>query len=665
MKINLLFIAFVIFYSFTAQTQTQFNTSQDPFQNLFRIDVHKDTIPFTEMPMSNVNLGHGTVALGDYDNDNDLDILITGIGGREDSSWNDPSPHISKIYRNDNGVFTDINSPLAGVNNNDGTIWCDFDNDGDLDLFIAGATREPNADPVSKIYRNDDGSFTDIGVDFPGIVGTAAWGDYDNDADLDIIMTGSPDNGSTFLTRIYRNDNGSFTDIRANLQGIWGASVAWGDYDNDEDLDLLLTGYGDFGVTTKLYETTIHSDTVVTFTDTYAPLQQVNSGSVAWGDYDNDGDLDIALVGDPPGGDNAFSTIYRNDNGSFIDIHPSIEPIGSGSVTLDDIKQLKDNTIQMQLLHLVGVGVSSVDWVDYDNDGDLDLALAGKTQNDSLITKIYRNDGNEQFTDIDAQLPGVWYSAMTWGDVDKDGDLDLLLAGFTKADGIWPWKPITRIYLNNCTTLNSQPGIPSSLQSVPLPNSKIQLIWNRSTDEQTPKEKLTYNIRIGRSPQGVDVISPSSNIVNGYRQVPREGNVDTDTTLLIRNLPQGTYYWSVQTIDNTYAGSSFATEKSFTIEPLEVRPNVNIIPNRFQLNQNHPNPFNPTTHFEYALPSAGYVTLKIFNILGQEVATLINEFQDAGFKSVTFDGSQLSSGIYFYRIWAGTFTDIKKMVLIK
>jgi len=88
---------------------------------------------------------------------------------------------------------------------------------------------------------------------------------------------------------------------------------------------------------------------------------------------------------------------------------------------------------------------------------------------------------------------------------------------------------------------------------------------------------------------------------------------------------------------------------------------------KFELTQNYPNPFNPTTNIKFSLPEsfAGNVMLKVFDITGKEVATLVNEQMNAGFHSVAFDGSKLSSGIYFYKISAGSYSDVKKMTLIK
>ncbi len=93
--------------------------------------------------------------------------------------------------------------------------------------------------------------------------------------------------------------------------------------------------------------------------------------------------------------------------------------------------------------------------------------------------------------------------------------------------------------------------------------------------------------------------------------------------------------------------------------------NASNTPNRFSLSQNYPNPFNPTTTINYKLPMSGAVTLKIYDALGREVATLVNEQQTVGSYSATFDASKLPSGVYFYRIRAGDYSNAKKLILLK
>jgi len=89
------------------------------------------------------------------------------------------------------------------------------------------------------------------------------------------------------------------------------------------------------------------------------------------------------------------------------------------------------------------------------------------------------------------------------------------------------------------------------------------------------------------------------------------------------------------------------------------------ITNGFELYQNYPNPFNPVTNIKYDLPKDVFVTIKIYDLLGREIKTLVNEFKSAGSHIVTFNGSELASGVYFYRLVTDRFTDTKKMVVLK
>src|SRR5437773_2956585 len=93
--------------------------------------------------------------------------------------------------------------------------------------------------------------------------------------------------------------------------------------------------------------------------------------------------------------------------------------------------------------------------------------------------------------------------------------------------------------------------------------------------------------------------------------------------------------------------------------------NNNQVPNSYKLEQNYPNPFNPGTEISFAIPKSGLVELKIYDIVGREVATILNENRPAGNYKVQFNASAFASGVYFYTLKSGDFTDTKKMVLIK
>jgi hypothetical protein len=110
----------------------------------------------------------------------------------------------------------------------------------------------------------------------------------------------------------------------------------------------------------------------------------------------------------------------------------------------------------------------------------------------------------------------------------------------------------------------------------------------------------------------------------------------------------------------TSGGSLFRTTQSTTSIREERR-----LPETFALHQNFPNPFNPTTTIQYALPTGSLVSLQVFDILGREVATLVNEFKNAGEHQVQFNASGLGSGVFFYRLQAGRFIETKRMMLVK
>jgi hypothetical protein len=117
------------------------------------------------------------------------------------------------------------------------------------------------------------------------------------------------------------------------------------------------------------------------------------------------------------------------------------------------------------------------------------------------------------------------------------------------------------------------------------------------------------------------------------------------------------------TVNGTYSGNG-----TFCNAPVDVeRENEEdlVIPKEFSLSQNYPNPFNPSTVIKYQLPISSLVILKVYDILGDEVATLANEEKPTGFYEVIFDASRLSSGFYIYKITAGNFVSTKKMILIK
>lgn len=156
-----------------------------------------------------------------------------------------------------------------------------------------------------------------------------------------------------------------------------------------------------------------------------------------------------------------------------------------------------------------------------------------------------------------------------------------------------------------------------------------------------------------------------------FNNMLAEQILESDTTLtLAEELGIGTYYWKVVAIDTdslfTFGSNSNVEPFKFTVVEQVASEMIYELPEDFTLSQNYPNPFNPSTTLQFGLPEASQVRLEIFNLLGQKVSTLVaGDKMQAGWHSIQFDASNLSSGVYIYRIQAGEFVQTKRMLLIK
>jgi hypothetical protein len=487
----------------------------------FALPVHAFTLSVTNLTPT----CRGSVAWGDYDNDGQLDILLTGTTNGYESGA------ISQVWRNTGNGFSNINAAFPGVITSSAA-WADYDNDGRLDILLAGLPS--SLIPVSQVWRNTGSGFVNINAGLPGVYRcSVAWGDYDNDGRLDILLTGY-NVSNPILSQVWRNTGSGFTNINAGLPGVGFSSAAWGDYDNDGRLDILLTGStnGDAsGVISQVWRNTGNG-----FTNINAGLPGVWGSSVGWGDYDNDGRLDILLTG----GTNSVSAptdiisqVWRNTGSGFVNVNAG----------------------------LPGVGVSSAAWGDYDNDGLLDILLTGSTNGIAAAgaSQVWRNTGSG-FTNINVGLTGVYFSSVAWGDCDNDGRLDILLTGSTNV--VANSTQVSQVWRNNTPQTNTPPTAPSGLNATLVGNT-LTMTWNTATDAQTSASGLNYNVRIGTTPGGSDVFSPMAG-ANGLRRIAQRG--PKQSLSLVFNYTMGTpYYWSVQAIDTAFAGSPFATEGTFKI----------------------------------------------------------------------------------------------------
>jgi hypothetical protein len=473
---------------------------------------------FTNIGADLIGVRAARVAWGDYDNDGALDLALMGF---------EASGPVARVYRNHGeGVFMNIGAGLDSVY--DGSLaWGDYDNNGRLDLALMGSSGASTR--ASKIYHNDgEDVFSDIHAGLTErSAGSLAWGDYDNDGDLDLVLAGLG-GGGQFVSRVYENDGEDvFTNMgAAGLADVWICSLAWGDYDNDGDLDLALAGLSLSGAVTAIYSNNGEG----VFTAIGAGLTPEMRCELAWGDYDNDGDLDLGIAGN-------FSKIYRNEgNGVFTDIGAGLPRLETDS---------RRNTFA---------------WGDYDNDGDLDVAIAGESRDGPFVSRVYQNNGDETFEPIPAGLPGVNDGCcVAWGDYDNDGDLDLAIAGFDTMN-----EYICRIYNNDGTLFNTVPAAPDDL-SASVAGNGVTLSWAAASDGETPTKGLSYNVRVGTSPNSDDVMCAMADLSTGFRRIPALGNAQQNLSWPLYDLPEGIYYWSVQAVDTAFAGSLWAPTAQFVI----------------------------------------------------------------------------------------------------
>ncbi|HEY5124791.1 MAG TPA: FG-GAP-like repeat-containing protein [Ignavibacteria bacterium] len=522
------------------------------------------------------------------------------------------------LYMNNgNGTFTKVTTGIV-VNDGGSSYGCtsaDYDNDGYIDLFVT------NYGENNFLYHNNgDGTFTKITtgaiVNDGGNSTGCAWGDYDNDGFVDLFVCNR--NQPNFL--YHNNGNGTFTKITTGTivtNNSNSGGCAWCDYDNDGYLDLYVANAGpaaDF-----LY----HNNGNGTFTQiTNDPIVNdvLHSSGGSWGDYNNDGYMDLFVSGGVIG--SGEDRLFRNNgNGTFTKI--TSDPI----VTYN---------------HWAG-GSS---WGDFNNDGYLDMFDGGYDG----INLLFVNNGNGTFTRIDTGIivtDGNYKEGAGWCDYDNDGSLDLFVARNNYFGG------------NNCLYHNE--GTINKWINIKC----VGIVSNKSGIGA----KLYLKAVINGSPvlQMREISSQTGGSISGQNNLNAFfglGNAAIIDSIKI--------VWPSGIIDKygLIQPNRFLTAvegQSLTI--IEFKENV--VPTEFALEQNYPNPFNPVTKIRFEIPlSKGgqrglYSTLKVFDILGKEITTLVNESLQPGMYEVTFDGTQYTSGVYFYRLSSDDYTDTKKMLMIK
>jgi len=290
--------------------------------------------------------------------------------------------------------FTDINAPLPALVNGASLAWGDFDNDGDLDLVIAGQL-EGSLNPTCLLFINNGSNiFTQSSIYIPPLYNPhVAWVDYDHDGWLDLIYSGNGSYGSTPRIYIYHNDSGTaFTGhlINTSETGI----MAWADFNNDSLIDYVVSFTGGTKIYKNLGNYSFVLDTLIT---------PFGGGCAEWIDYDKDGHLDLFVSGEGPSFAEYHTELFHNNGAGVFYPNPYVyrnQIIGDGC------------------------------WGDFKKSGNIDMIFSGDTIYNDPFLKYFQNNGGGTFTELtlsDTIIAGQLYA----GDFNNDGWLDALAVGVT------------------------------------------------------------------------------------------------------------------------------------------------------------------------------------------------------------------------------------------
>jgi uncharacterized repeat protein (TIGR01451 family) len=339
------------------------------------------------------------LAWGDYNNDGYDDLYVAEYSKNKGSF----------LYRNNtDGTFT---KETSGVITTDGGssiagTWGDYNNDGHLDLFVANNTGAMNA-----LYKNTGGgNFTKVTdgdiANYSGYCHGASWVDYNNDGYLDVFVT---DYMPTKFNLLYKNNGDeTFTRIMNSVlvqEAKYNIGATWADYDDDGDMDVFIPATN--GQSNSLYRND-GADVFTKMVNIGIPEDNANSVGCSWGDYDNDLDLDL-FVANTSGTNNFF--YQNNGDGTFTQITSGII-VNDGGLS------------------------SSSNWIDFDNDGDVDLYVCNDQSDKNAM---YINNGNGTFSRPETPLSknlGNSYS-QAWSDYDNDGDLDAIVGNHSNEQNVF------------------------------------------------------------------------------------------------------------------------------------------------------------------------------------------------------------------------------------
>ncbi len=517
----------------------------------------------------------------DYDSDGDLDLLVRN----EKNGTSTPG-----IYRNDNGEIDTSIIEYKTISFTRELLVNDFDNDNDADLLLF-----PNdQNDVNTLLNNTDGSFSSEELELTGLLQSrSAWGDFDNDGDEDLIIMGI--SGNNLLTYLYQNENGVFESYDNLLEPVYLGNIKWVDLDNDGDKDIVRTGITEIMVQEPGNAEFIISENMGgAFRDIKPDIPGLIYSDMDFGDFDDDGDLDMLYTGWSTENNQPHTGVYSNENGTLA-LSYSFTPVFGGAAR----------------------------WIDLDNDGMLDFIVTGyhdtitsyNSPDAQLNAEIYMNKEEVGFVRV-AMLETFMNPVLAVGDYNGDDRADIFTGGRKNGSNI-----TGIIYENPIASVNTPPGSPAPNAAEVFQDS-ARISWLPGSDAES--SGLYYNLRIGTSPGGNDVLSALSQ-EDGLRIILNTGNMQQSHSFTLKNIsPSTTYYYSVQAIDKGYAASPWSDEMYFTTQSGTPPPtgldNQGTGENQVKV---YPNPVRNELKVDIELDKPVVVQIDLYNELGQNVFSRI------------------------------------------
>ena len=570
---------------------------------LFILNLGFSNVLFTDITLqSGINFTGSSegVCLFDYNNDGWDDIFFTTRGGSR-----------LYLYKNEGGMtFTDVtlNSNLGIVIEGRTPVSGDYDNDGDLDLFIG------NANGHSLLFQNDgSGQFQDVtsisGISVSNQVRGCSWVDYDRDGFLDLYV------GLLHISnKMYRNNgDGTFVDLAQTI-GVEGPSTAgvimglgFIDYDRDGDQDLFITQDNNLG--NILYKN--EGEFFIDVSDyTNVDLNVMGMG-VAFGDINRDGNFD-------------FYTTNLYENSLLLNSQTNIFSDISEQSGTEDIP-------------------GSMGWgtffFDANNDGWVDIYNNNETGFGGIPNSLFINDKDSTFTMMGEESGVVLHNngyGSAFSDLDHDGDLDMVLVGHPSSVG-------------SVNLLRNDSGAQNWV-NLRLTQSEQNIFAIGATIElhHSGLKQMNY-VAAGNS-------YCSQNTFDVHFGLGQETIIDSVIVFWPDGISESFSGLVFNEINYLNRGAGIAILNN-TSEPF--------LPEKIRLNDPYPNPFNNNTTLEIQVAKDTKSKLHIYDLKGQEVATFNVQLQKSIMNHYKINFSDLPSGIYFVNIQSSEFSVMRKITLLK